>query len=186
MNEDYVKNIYDKIDSITDIELKKLVLKLIDDRNALKNQIKVDTLTGVYNRRILSDINKFSSIVICDIDDFKNINDNYGHYVGDKVLKLVASTLKNNSNNGIICRYGGDEFLIIFEKCPNNLVKKQMEIIKCAMNSVNEDLNFDITLSYGISFNKGDSTLESVIKEADEALYNSKNNGKNIIMYHKK
>lgn len=184
MTDNELKMIYEKIDTINDKQLKKLVLKLIEERNDLKKQVKIDTLTGVYNRRILKDINTFSSIVICDIDDFKNINDNYGHHMGDKVLKIVAQVLKNNSNNEIICRYGGDEFLVVFKKHPIKSALKQVEIIKNAMYVATKDLDFDITLSYGISFNQGNS-LEDTIKEADEALYCSKSSGKDYISYHK-
>jgi len=180
-NED-IKKILAKLETIQDQELKELILKLIGEREYLVDAIKIDTLTKVYNRRILEDIKNFSSVVLCDIDSFKQINDNFGHDAGDYVLKSVAEILKHNSrSNDFVCRYGGDEFLIVFNDCPEQIVLNRMNIIKQTITDKIKLPNFITTISIGISNYQEGKTLQEVLTEADEALYQSKAKGKNYI-----
>ena len=116
--DNYIDSIIKNLDSVNNIDLKIQILRLIEERNQLLEIVKKDTLTGAYNRRILNNINSFSVVVLCDVDDFKGINDTYGHDVGDNVLKVVTKILMNNTRStDIVCRYGGDEFLVVFNKC---------------------------------------------------------------------
>ena len=104
---DYIERLQEKCKRINDPELTELVNKLLEERMNLFDQANIDTLTGVHNRRILSNIHQCSSLVICDIDNFKTINDKYGHLTGDKVIKEVANALKNIIRyTDYICRYG--------------------------------------------------------------------------------
>ena len=89
----YIDSIIKNLDSVNNIDLKIQILRLIEERNQLLEIVKKDTLTGAYNRRILNNINSFSVVVLCDVDDFKGINDTYGHDVGDNVLKVVTKIL---------------------------------------------------------------------------------------------
>ncbi len=83
-------------------------------------------------------------MVLCDIDNFKAINDRYGHKTGDRVLKNVTNLLISYCNYGdIVCRYGGDEFLIIFRNSDESLIKRRMEVIKNIINKLH--LNENIT-----------------------------------------
>ena len=110
-NDNYVDYIINNLDLINDNNLKIQILKLINERNQLLSIVKKDSLTGAYNRRILENINNFSVVALCDIDDFKTINDTYGHDIGDRVLKTVTKTLIDNTRGcDVVCRYGGDEF----------------------------------------------------------------------------
>lgn len=183
----YIDSIIKNLDSINKSDLKIQILRLIEERNHLLEIVKKDTLTGAYNRRILNYINNFSVVVLCDVDDFKCINDTYGHDVGDNVLKVVTKILMNNTReNDIVCRYGGDEFLVIFNKCSKDLVKKRMNIISKIINDYFRNLNINVSFSAGISSYEVGKTLDEIIKEADIALYESKNNGKSGISIYDK
>ena len=181
-NDNYVDYIINNLDLINDNNLKIQILKLINERNQLLSIVKKDSLTGAYNRRILENINNFSVVALCDIDDFKTINDTYGHDIGDRVLKTVTKTLIDNTRvSDVVCRYGGDEFLIVFNNCSLEIVKARMEFVsKIIVNSF-KNSNINVSFSVGIACYKEDKTLDDIIKEADIALYNAKENGKSGI-----
>ena len=171
MNNDKISELYKKIDKIDDIELKKLVNNLIEE-------LKTDELTSIYNRRVLNNDIKYDVIAICDIDNFKSINDMYGHDVGDKILQLIADRLKDLiRKSDIVCRYGGDEFVIIFKNCDTIDVISRINEIK--NNLLVQDVIPPITMSFGITEYEKNKTLSQAINEADIALYNSKRKGKN-------
>lgn len=184
-NEEYINYIINNLDLINDKKLKDNIYRLIYERNKLLEVANIDFLTGTYNRRILDSIDKFSVVALCDIDDFKSINDTYGHDIGDRVLKVVSKILMDNSNNeGIICRYGGDEFLVIFKKCSLELVKEKMINVSIMLNNYFKYSKMNISFSVGISFYESGKSLNETIKEADIALYDAKEKGKSdIIVY---
>lgn len=124
--------------------------------NYLSDMAHKDSLTGLYNRRILAYIHNYSAIVICDIDDYKRVNDIYGHDVGDDIIKRVSSIIRNNiREKDYICRYGGDEFLIAFVDCPYNIAQKRIESIrKKAEAEILLPDNKNITMSFGIAVNR--------------------------------
>lgn len=182
MSSDYINNILERLQNIDDDLLKKDILKLIDERNQLLNRFNVDALTGAYNRWILRNVDDYSTVVLCDIDNFKMINDRYGHKTGDRILKDVTNLLISNCNYGdIVCRYGGDEFLIIFKNSDELLIKRKMEVIRDIIYSSNQIPNFKVSFSVGISKYEYDKSLDDAINEADKALYVSKSFGKNVI-----
>ena len=177
-----VERLKDKLKTVNDVELVYLVNKLIAEREDLLENINIDQLTGVYNRRILNYINEFSVIVMCDIDDFKKINDSYGHDVGDLALKILAKELYSNIRiNDVVCRYGGDEFLIIFNDCNKEVVCERMRKVQEDLKYPFRDKKYEVSISVGIAERENDQSLTEVITNADMALYNSKNNGKNRI-----
>lgn len=112
----------------------KILYDVESSRDKYKEHAYTDPLTGVYSRTFLNTwvekvynkskkTEKIYSIAMIDSDNFKRINDNYGHVTGDKVLKKIATVLKESvRENDIVIRYGGDEFLIIFENCKSELV----------------------------------------------------------------
>ena len=155
-----------------------------------------DSLTGLYNRRYFFDIaqkmfltskreNKSLSILMCDIDYFKKINDTYGHQTGDFILKEVANILKNSiRKNDIIARYGGEEFIILLYDCPPKFANLIAEKIRKTIENIEfeDDSNNIIksTISIGIS-SKGNS-LEEIIQDADKMLYQAKKTRNKVVI----
>jgi diguanylate cyclase (GGDEF)-like protein len=125
-----------------------------------------------------------------DIDNFKMINDTYGHSIGDKIINLVASRLKRNlRQDDTISRIGGDEFILVIENI--NDIKNIKKIAHKILNDFNEPIKlqeylFEITISMGITLfpNNGLNT-EELIKQADTAMYSAKNAGKNQFQFYK-
>lgn len=179
-DKDYTEEIIKKLNTIEDEELKSMIKKLIEERNYLIDAMNLDPLTGVYNRRILNRIRSISVLVLWDIDNFKTVNDEYGHDTGDIALKTTSKIIMDNCRaDDIVCRYGGDEFLTIFDDCPVETVKKRVERIQKLIGEDSQLNYFGVTISVGISKGSKDKTLSQVIKEADQALYEAKKNGKN-------
>lgn len=157
-----------------------------------------DPLTKVYNRgymqRVLPEIlsvsekeNKSVAVSIFDIDDFKKVNDTYGHLFGDKVLKIMAKIAKDfiKEYNGVLIRYGGEEFLVIL---PDKIAKEGFEIIeelrKKIENTVITEgvIKMSITVSFGVSaYPEIVKDKDRLIVSADNAVYKSKENGKNQV-----
>lgn len=166
-------------------EESSLVDRLVDERKYLADTVKIDPLTGLYNRRILPKIREIGTVIMCDIDYFKTINDTFGHDIGDEALKAVGTTILDNIRVGdVACRFGGDEFLIVF-------TTDKFEVIDNRMKKIVEDINkkiqlpdFPITLSVGVAFNEENEHLDSLMEKADTALYQSKENGRNQVSYY--
>lgn len=153
-----------------------------------------DSLTNVYNRRFLEDFSKkyfeivkreksTLSILLVDIDDFKNINDGYGHDVGDQVLINLVNMMKERiRENDFIVRLGGDEFLILLPNSDLNGAKIVAQKLINSMHNSNFDDDKKFTISIGCSeYNIDDKDIECMIKRADESLYNAKKAGKNQV-----
>ncbi len=158
-------------------------LAITDKLTSLFNRVKLDNSL----KYELDRAHRFStdlSIIIIDIDDFKKVNDTYGHLVGDKVLINIAKILTHNIRKvDILGRWGGEEFLVI---CPHTDEKGVLKLAKNLrekiQNSTNiEELESTVTASFGITFLKPSDNIDSFIKRADDALYYVKSNGKNSI-----
>ena len=160
----------------------------------MKNMARKDPLLNIYNRRyffeaveekVKGDIKKNYAIAMIDVDNFKLINDKYGHQFGDKALIEIAEVIKRNINENIIlARYGGEEIIMYIE----NFKDKQevvdiLENIRTAIehNEIDDKI---ITISIGIVFLSEDKrSINELIKEADRHLYRAKFNGRNRIEY---
>jgi diguanylate cyclase (GGDEF)-like protein len=154
-------------------------------------ELLIDPLTKVYNRKALNnDLNQILEkgknkkldlvIAIIDLDLFKEINDKYGHLVGDFVLIKIANIIKKMiREENKIYRYGGDEFVIVFNRMNLSQVKPIIErIVKKIENTLlkyKEDL-IHVTISIGLTEHKKGDTFEEIIKRADSALYQAKIN----------
>jgi diguanylate cyclase (GGDEF)-like protein/PAS domain S-box-containing protein len=157
----------------------------------LRNLATIDQLTGVYNRyafeRFLEkEINRAErygtkfAVIMFDIDNFKQINDIYGHQAGDKALKEIVQVVKEHIRKAdIFARWGGEEFMILVP------IKNKSDAYKIAekIRKTVEDHNFrnikHLTISIGISFYKEGDSIKSLIRRADTALYEAKKTGKN-------
>jgi diguanylate cyclase (GGDEF)-like protein len=151
-----------------------------------------DSLTGLYNRRYFFDIankiyltslrnEKPISVLMCDIDHFKNINDTYGHQVGDIVIKNTATILKAKvRKNDLVARYGGEEFVLLLYNCDIKNAYKVGEKIRSCIEKIviNQDIKY--TISIGVS-NKG-LTLEEMIKNSDDMLYKAKKTRNSVVV----
>ena len=180
---------------------KKLSLKLqiVEEKNyELEQLVSVDYLTQLYNRRyfiqfaekifLMSQREKLSlSIVMIDIDYFKKINDKYGHKIGDNVLVLFALKLSNfNRKNDIVCRYGGEEFIVMLSNCNVEqayvVAQKMARKIKEIEIKISKTEVVKVEVSMGISENREtDSSIEDMVKRADKSLYRAKEKGRNRI-----
>ena len=157
----------------------------------------IDGLTGVFNRvyfhqkfesefKLAKESGYELTLVILDIDYFKKFNDTYGHLFGDVVLKSVAQTVKNSLRaTDTMARFGGEEFVIIL---PRTSIKKAFEKVeylrhKIANSVITDSLvSASVTASFGIaSFPETSKSITEIIKDADNALYKAKDNGRNRI-----
>lgn len=123
-------------------------------------------------------------VLFIDIDDFKLINDTYGHKVGDKVLRMVAGVLKSNLRiNDIVARYGGDEFIVISEITDSEELGSLANRINILINNsfIEDNGNIiKVSVSIGGVISEGES-LERALERADSLMYVSKSKGKNKI-----
>ena len=159
-----------------------------------------DQLTGLHNRRYMeSQLDNFLnrgnmggeevSILLCDLDRFKRVNDFYGHDVGDDVLREFSRRLVRNVRPGdVACRYGGEEFLVIMPNTSHDMAMATAERIRMKIKEepfvVNKGYeSLDVTMSGGVSTVEPPlDDRDALIKRADEALYQAKNNGRNCIV----
>ncbi len=154
--------------------------------------VKTDYLTGVYNRREMDTYierkiknlpkgKRFAGIMV-DLDDFKDINDNYGHAVGDKAIRMAAHLIKKSvRKDDFVARYGGDEFIIIVDINNENEFKDKIENLKrqfILFNDKKEEV-FELGVSIGCSvYNYGDGLREDLLHELDRLMYEDKQKGK--------
>ncbi|KAB7886892.1 transporter substrate-binding domain-containing diguanylate cyclase [Poseidonibacter ostreae] len=153
----------------------------------LKKLSTTDSLINLHNRRKLDELlndskNKKYSLILLDIDHFKEINDIHGHLEGDKVLVELSRLLKNSLNkNDEIGRWGGEEFLIICK----NTTEKDASVIALRLKKLIEEYDFKIrkvTASFGVSEAKKELTLKDILANADNALYKAKQQGRNQVV----
>lgn len=177
--------------------IKKMQKELNNKTKELELLASLDPLTKLYNRRYFSKNSEYLfdlakkeknklSIIMLDIDNFKTINDTYGHKVGDNAIVSIATLLKKHcKESDIICRFGGDEFLILLPDSSENnahMVAKNIHtIINEASIVINKDKKISCEVSIGLSHidRVKDLNIEDMIHRVDTALYTAKNKGKN-------
>lgn len=153
-----------------------------------------DSLTLTYNRlhfdKFLNiEIDKVKryehtfSIIFFDLDYFKQVNDNYGHDVGDKVLRCVTDIVSSaNRSADIFARYGGEEFIILTPSTDLLGATQHAERLRQDIENYDFPISNEITCSFGVAqFNPESDDAESIVKRADEALYMAKENGRNRV-----
>jgi diguanylate cyclase (GGDEF)-like protein len=162
---------------------RKTMALLKESNRQLQALSHTDMLTQLFNRRhmeaLLHEPQKVQWLAIVDIDDFKKINDDYGHDVGDQVLIQTARTLEDETKNvGQVGRWGGEEFLIAFEVADYSIIEERMSAIQTIIASQDFGLKRPVTISCGVAHHQSAVKAEA-FRRADEALYQAKNSGKN-------
>ncbi len=169
---------------------KRYELDLYASREKLAVIAATDELTGVMNRRsgfaMLRELEKSClkerrtfSLCFIDVDDLKGVNDNHGHGEGDIVLKTIADLIRNSIRGGdIICRIGGDEFMVLFPGCEKNVAEKLICRIRKSLAETAESMgkNYQMSFSYGVEQMSAEDpiTLEELIRRADHLMYRVK------------
>jgi diguanylate cyclase (GGDEF)-like protein len=180
-------------------EIAKIKDDILNNHESLQIKSKMDPLTGIFNRNGLEEElakqvpmmrqgGMKTYMTIIDIDNFKSVNDTYGHEFGDRVLKRLSHILANHKNpSDIIARFGGEEFIII-------VFSDMRENVMTLVNSIREEvshipLKTDDNQIVNVSFSGGttifleDESFEVALKRADDMLYKAKGNGKNRIYF---
>ena len=168
---------------------KTKVLKNVTPLYSKLVNLKNDEVTGLPIRKELDRyLEKLSVsgerkiIVMCDIDNFKQYNDNYGHTEGDVILNHICSNFKKNIRyDDYIGRFGGEEFLIIFNTSDVRVVKERLNLIRKDINndSLLSSKGYNVTFSAGIAIYDGKCNVNEAIKQADKGVYCVKGHGKN-------
>lgn len=161
-----------------------------------KELADTDPMTLLSNRRAFYNIANMElkkahryltpiSVLYMDLDNFKEINDHFGHVIGDTLLHSAAATLKNNVRSiDNIARFGGDEFVILFSETGAESAKLVTQKIEMKLHKLMSDNHWPVTFSMGVvTFETLPESVEEIIKEADAQMYLAKKMGKNRIQY---
>ncbi len=164
-------------------EVKEHMRELQNKIAKLENEIYIDTLTKVYNRKWLFDkelqneVFKESGVMtFIDLDNFKSINDNYGHLAGDKVLLLVANMLVKLEGCEIV-RYGGDEFILISYRQTKEEIERELTLLNDSFNNKSlkfQGNTFKISLSFGSHTFQAEESFKEIAQVVDEKMYEQK------------
>jgi two-component system, cell cycle response regulator len=171
---------------------------LVEARESMRFQATHDLLTSLWNRGVIVELmsheimrsrreRSCSAIMMCDIDHFKSVNDQYGHAVGDEVLREVARRLHNSVRSyDMVGRYGGEEFLVALNKCnPESAVSRaenlRAKISGRPIQTANKPVSVTISLGLALSTEFTECTVEEIMHQADMALYAAKAAGRNCV-----
>lgn len=181
-------NLYSIIGKLVDISAE------VREKDILINKSRLDGLTGLYNAAAARELiiksiakkarNKTDAFIIIDCDNFKSINDTYGHLKGDQVLKSIGESIKRAfRQTDILGRVGGDEFCVYLHDIPEeDFVREKCRQLDVLIQDKNE--GFPVSISAGIAFLKGQDTYEELFNKADAALYIAKRSGGGQISIH--
>ncbi len=178
------------------MEMNADIHRMIDNLNTVALK---DSLTGIYNRRYINErlpvdilneelAGQKLSVIMADLDLFKNVNDTYGHLIGDCTLKSFARILQQElkRENDWVARYGGEEFLICMPGAGLELAMQTAERMRKALEESEMDcggFHFKITASFGVfsMVPSSDTAMEELIENSDKMLYTAKRNGRNKV-----
>ena len=176
------------------LQEKRVKLEFIEKKfETVQQEANIDALTKVFSRKKFEeDMQKLQkehipfSVIFLDIDDFKRINDTYGHQVGDRVLREIGEILNTYLRKGTFAyRYGGEEFVVILLKsdleAARSVAERLKEVIEHRSIRIDEQV-LDFTASFGVVQREEDESVADVLKRADEALYEAKRSGKNRVV----
>lgn len=174
-------------------QLEEVNNALMLERDELENLATRDSLTGIYNRvglrnylhaqvSLVKQNRSELSIILMDIDKYKQVNDLYGHDVGDEVLFVFAALIKNNiRNQDLFCRWGGDEFLLLCNGTPLNAAILLAEKLRFLVKKHKWPEGIKLSGSFGVAQMDPDEDIGRFIKRADQSLYEAKAAGRNCV-----
>jgi diguanylate cyclase (GGDEF)-like protein len=164
----------------------------------LREQAIRDPLTGLFNRRYLEETlgrevaragraGSAIGVILMDVDDFKTINDTFGHEAGDLMLQAIAQRLRlQTRRSDVVCRHGGEEFLAVLPGASVEITRQRAEQMRQALQALrvpHGDDELRTTLSFGVAaFPRHGQTAEDVLRSADQALYLAKAQGRNRVV----
>ena len=186
-----------RISGILEVEGIKMNMSTFEDNRKIKELLTLDDLTGVANRRYLElylknmkeEVEKFDSsfgILFFDIDHFKNINDVYGHSVGDEILKLISHTINSNIRaKDLFGRWGGEEFIAVIKTdsiLELEIIAKKLKIlVSNAYYELEDSKRVSVTISIGGTMFQKSEEIAMLIYRADANMYLSKEKGRNLV-----
>lgn len=170
-----------------------LALSNIALREKLRAQALRDPLTGLYNRRYMEDaLDRFASMSDCtpltalmiDLDNFKRVNDQHGHALGDAILSETAATIMRNIRpSDVACRYGGEELVVLMPGCPLNEGAARAETIRQDIERISAKYGISISASLGVAAcPETGGRMADLLQCADAAMYQAKNQGRNRVV----
>jgi diguanylate cyclase (GGDEF)-like protein len=179
-------------------DLKRIEKELTETRDALREQVSRDPLTGLWNRREILPIlerqlskskreGEFVSVIMADLDHFKKVNDTFGHLVGDAVLRQTAlRMLASVRIYDSVGRFGGEEFLVVLPGCDRDSARAFAERLRRSISDsamATHEGTIPVTISLGVATggNTTKADANDLIREADRALYRAKSNGRNRV-----
>jgi diguanylate cyclase (GGDEF)-like protein len=178
--------------------LSRHLKKLKREQSELAEQVVRDALTGLYNRRFLDErldrdlarARRFGfpvSLAMIDLDNFKLVNDTYGHRAGDEVLRSLGALLQSTSREGDIpCRYGGEEFVVLLPRMPLAIARQRAEQWRQAFLQQKRcygTREFPVTMSIGLAtYPEHGDNADALLDSADRALYRAKSSGRNLLV----
>lgn len=180
------------IEVFTDERFQKQVY---DENIELKNKLRLDSLTNISNRNYfdfqlekrLEETKVFSNtfgMLMIDIDHFKQVNDTYGHLIGDEILKVVANSLASNvKNTDLVARWGGEEFVALINvnnhKDLYEVAEKLRLVVQASTYRLEHAKNISVTVSIGATLAHHQDSVQTLIHRADKQLYVAKDSGRN-------
>ena len=167
-----------------------LIKNIIGSEDRLEKLAMADNLTGLYNRHYMHTKLEESEegkepyyVAIVDIDDFKKVNDKYGHNAGDQILKGVADAMVAVFMESMVCRWGGEEFLILDKDAESGI--RMLEELRHRVEETVFDFEgqqIKVTLTTGMASSEEAESIDKIIQTADDRLYAGKNSGKNKVV----
>jgi diguanylate cyclase (GGDEF)-like protein len=204
--DDYLTKPFNRAELMARLKTATRILDLERSLKRANEEIKAlsitDPLTGCFNRGYLNEklpqeikrANRYGrdlSVILCDIDHFKKVNDTYGHQTGDTVLRAFAECLLDSVRDGIdwVDRYGGEEFLVVLPETPfeaANLVAERLRTAVAGKGIETSEGVLHITASFGVTGIDADTpdslkSPDSMVKKADDNLYRAKEEGRNMV-----
>ena len=176
----------------------RFIAESIGNIQKIERHATTDALTGLSNRHAMEETfprevercienQQPVSLIMCDVDNFKTFNDQFGHVAGDRALSAVGHVLRNHcSSRELIVRFGGDEFAILLPGTNENDAANIAEEIRCAVSGATEEsedslLLVPVNLSMGVAQLKEHNSFDKLLRAADRALYRAKKKGRNTV-----